>query len=238
MSLDSDVIVDRRRIRRKLTFWRVAAVLVAVAAVVVVGVVATRPALEALSSSGAIARIKIEGLIQSNNDRVEALERLEKSSAAAVVVHINSPGGTTAGSEQLYDALMRLKAKKPMVVVVEGLAASGGYIAALASDHIVAQQSSLVGSHRCSVPVSQFHGVDEDRRCRGRAGQILAPEGGAQWFRADQPGGAGSAGIAGEGLLCAGSVGLCRAAAPWMTRNYRKSPMAVFSRGARPWTSS
>jgi len=61
-------------------------------------------------------------------------------------VHINSPGGTTAGSEQLYDSLTRLKAKKPMVVVVEGLAASGGYIAAIASDHIVAQQSSLVGS--------------------------------------------------------------------------------------------
>jgi protease-4 len=61
-------------------------------------------------------------------------------------VHINSPGGTTAGSEQLYDALMRLKAKKPLVVVVEGLAASGGYITAIAADHIVAQQSSLVGS--------------------------------------------------------------------------------------------
>ena len=41
MSLDSDVIVDRRRIRRKLTFWRVAAALVAIAAVVAVGVVAT-----------------------------------------------------------------------------------------------------------------------------------------------------------------------------------------------------
>ena len=61
-------------------------------------------------------------------------------------MHINSPGGTTAGSEQLYDALARLKAKKPLVVVVEGLAASGGYIGALASDHIIAQQSSLVGS--------------------------------------------------------------------------------------------
>ena len=61
-------------------------------------------------------------------------------------MHINSPGGTTAGSEQLYDALVRLKAKKPLVVVVEGLAASGGYIAAIASDHIIAQQSSLVGS--------------------------------------------------------------------------------------------
>lgn len=145
MSLDSDVIVDRRRMRRKLTFWRVSAVFVAIAAVVAVGFMATRSG-RGLAAAGSIARIQIEGLIRSDSDRVEALERLEKSAAAAVVVHINSPGGTTAGSEQLYDALARLKAKKPMVVVVEGLAASGGYIAALASDHIVAQQSSLVGS--------------------------------------------------------------------------------------------
>ena len=112
---------------------------------VTVGAVATRSG-TALTAAGSIARIQIDGLIRSDNDRVAALERLEKSGAAAVIVHINSPGGTTAGSEQLYDALMRVKAKKPMVVVVEGLAASGGYIAALASDHIVAQQSSLVGS--------------------------------------------------------------------------------------------
>src|SRR5437763_6425663 len=143
MSLDSDVIVDRRRIRRKLTFWRVAAVLVAIAAIVTVAVLATPGIRSPLTS---IARVHIDGLIRSDADRVEALERLEKSRAAAVVVHINSPGGTTAGSEQLYDALVRLKAKKPLVVVVEGLAASGGYIAAIAADHVVAQQSSLVGS--------------------------------------------------------------------------------------------
>ncbi|ABD85971.1 signal peptide peptidase SppA [Rhodopseudomonas palustris] len=145
MSFDSDVIVDRRRMRRKLTFWRVAAALVAIAAVIAVGS-ATVPSGPLAGTSGAIARVKIDGLIRSDADRVEALERLEKSAAAAVVVHINSPGGTTAGSEQLYDALVRLKAKKPLVVVIEGLAASGGYIAAIASDHIVAQQSSLVGS--------------------------------------------------------------------------------------------
>ena len=63
-----------------------------------------------------------------------------------MIVHINSPGGTTAGSEQLYDALVRLKEQKPLVVVVDGLAASGGYIAALAADHIVALETSLVGS--------------------------------------------------------------------------------------------
>jgi protease-4 len=146
MSLDSDVIVDRRRIRRKLTFWRVVAALVAIVAIVMVAVIATPGGRGALTSSGSIARLNIEGLIRSDQERVEALEQLEKSQAAAVVVHINSPGGTTAGSEQLYDALTRLKAKKPLVVVVEGLAASGGYITAIAADHIVAQQSSLVGS--------------------------------------------------------------------------------------------
>src|SRR3954469_2370182 len=146
MSLDSDVIVDRRRMRRKLTFWRVAAVVVAIAAIAAVGVLATPGGRQALVVSGSIARVNIEGLIRSDPVRAEALERLEKSSAAAVIVHINSPGGTTAGSEQLYDALVRLKAKKPLVVVVDGLAASGGYITAIAADHIVAQQSSLVGS--------------------------------------------------------------------------------------------
>jgi protease-4 len=146
MSMESDVIVDRRRMRRKLTFWRVAAVVIAIAAIAVVGTRLWPGRSGTFTSSGSIARVTIEGLIRSDRDRVEALARLEKSQAAAVIVHINSPGGTTAGSEQLYDSLVRLKAKKPLVVVVEGLAASGGYITAIAADHIVAQQTSLVGS--------------------------------------------------------------------------------------------
>jgi protease IV len=146
MSLDSDVIVDRRRIRRKLTFWRVVAALLAIVAVVIIGTIATPGGRGAFTATGSIARVTVEGLIRSDQDRVEALERLADSKAAAVIVHINSPGGTTAGSEQLYDALVQLKAKKPLVVVIEGLAASGGYITAIAADHIVAQQTSLVGS--------------------------------------------------------------------------------------------
>ncbi|QAU43981.1 signal peptide peptidase SppA [Bradyrhizobium guangzhouense] len=146
MSLDSDIIVDRRRIRRKLTFWRVMAALIAIAAIAGIAMIATPGARGSFVSAGSIARVQIEGLIRSDAERTHALERLENSQAAAVIVHINSPGGTTAGSEQLYDSLTRLKAKKPLVVVVEGLAASGGYITAIASDHIIAQQSSLVGS--------------------------------------------------------------------------------------------
>jgi len=146
MSLDSDVIVDSRRIRRKLTFWRVVVALLAIAAVVILGMIATPGGRGAFSAKGSIARVNIEGLIRSDQERVEALERLANSKAAAVILHINSPGGTTAGSEQLYDALVQLKTKKPLVVVVEGLAASGGYITAIAADHIIAQQTSLVGS--------------------------------------------------------------------------------------------
>ena len=148
MSLDSDVIVDRRRMRRKLTFWRVLAILIVIGAVVAVGAALRVPGTDVLTgqASGSIARVTITGLIRGDQERVEALERLGKSRARAVIVHINSPGGTTSGSEQLHDSLMRLKEQKPLVVVVDGLAASGGYIAAVAADHIVALETSLVGS--------------------------------------------------------------------------------------------
>src|ERR1700688_3654458 len=76
MSLDSDVIVDRRRIRRKLTFWRVAAALVAIAAIIAVGLLVSPSGRSGLTASGSIARVTIEGLIRSDQDRVEALERL------------------------------------------------------------------------------------------------------------------------------------------------------------------
>lgn len=149
MSLDADSLVDRRRMRRKLTFWRVFAVLVAV-----VGIVAVAATLRGRSEFGfgqpgssQIARIGIRGIIRNDQDRVEALERLAKSSSArAVIVHIDSPGGTTAGSEQLHTALRKLAQKKPTVIVIDGMAASGGYIAAMAGEHIVAQGNSIVGS--------------------------------------------------------------------------------------------
>src|SRR4051794_8608794 len=114
MPLDPDAIVDRRRMRRKLTFWRVGAAVIAIAAIATVAV-ATIPPAQWMEPGGYIARIKVTGLIRGNDERTEALERLSRSHAKAVIVHLDSPGGTTAGSEQLYDSLRRLQAKKPMV---------------------------------------------------------------------------------------------------------------------------
>ncbi len=145
MSFDADAIVDRRRMRRKLTFWRVSAILIVILAVIGAGF-AFVPGSRLMPQASYIARIKIQGLIRGNENRVEALDRLGKSRARAVIVHLDSPGGTTAGSEQLYNALKQLREKKPVVVVVDGLAASGAYIAALSSEYVIAQETSLVGS--------------------------------------------------------------------------------------------
>jgi protease IV len=148
MSLDSDHIVDRHRLRRKLTFWRAVAILIAVAGVVGVAAV-MRGAGGSLAQpiSPQISRVTIQGIIRGDHERTEALDNLARSRATrAVIVHVDSPGGTTAGSEELHAALRRVAQQKPLVVVVDGMAASGGYMAAMAGDHIVTQSSSLVGS--------------------------------------------------------------------------------------------
>jgi protease-4 len=148
MSLDTDHIVDRRRLRRKLTFWRVVTVLVAIIGVLAVASVARRSGGSlAQPLTPQISRVTIQGIIRGDHERTEALDSLARSrNTRAVIVHIDSPGGTTTGSEELHQALRRVAAQKPTVVVVDGLAASGGYMAAMAADHIIAQNSSLVGS--------------------------------------------------------------------------------------------
>ena len=98
-----------------------------------------------------IARISIDGVIVGDSATLKLIKDVAASGAAAgVILKIESPGGTTTGSERLYDELRRLAARKPLVAEVGTLAASGGYIAAIAADEIVAQGNSLVGSIACS----------------------------------------------------------------------------------------
>jgi protease-4 len=145
MTSDSDYLVDRRRMKRRLGWWRAAAF---VAALVAIAGIALALGRDRLGGAGAhIARVEIKGFITGDDKTLDMLERVGKSDAAkAVIVDIDSPGGTVTGSEALFDALRALSQKKPTVAVVDGMAASGGYIAAMGTDRIVAQQTSLVGS--------------------------------------------------------------------------------------------
>lgn len=145
MAARADDLIDRRRLRRKLSFWRVAAILALAAIVIGLGSYFWRDGTGA--GLNHIARIKVEGTITDNEDLIDLIERVGDSPLVqGVVVHVNSPGGTTAGGEAVYEAIRKLAAEKPVVAQVGTLAASAGYMVASAADHIVARQSSIVGS--------------------------------------------------------------------------------------------
>lgn len=143
--IEVDQLVDRRRLRRKLAFWRGLAAVVLVGGAAGLGMWWAGDSLLPKSSPH-VARVTIGGLIRNDRQRLELFDEIGKSGATAVIIAIDSPGGTVAGSEALYDGLRRLNEKKPVVAVVEGLAASGAYIAALGTEHIVAPRNALVGS--------------------------------------------------------------------------------------------
>ena len=190
MSLDADAIVDRRRLRRKLTFWRVLAALVVLLAAG--GFVFASGARRRPRRRRRLCRPRQGGRASSATTAAgsKPIERLARSHAKAVIVHIDSPGGTTAGSQQLYDALRALQVKKPMVVVVDGLAASGAYIAALACDHIIAHDTSIVGSIGVLFQYPNFAEALKTLGIKVEIDQIEPAQSLAQRFRADQPGGA------------------------------------------------
>jgi protease-4 len=145
MSHDADSIVDRRRLRRKLTFWRVLAVIAVVASLGTLAAIYSGKTFTSTASAH-VARVNIGGLIRNDRDRLKMFDEISKSGAKAVILSIDSPGGTVAGAEALYHAIRRLAEKKPVVAVVDGIGASGAYIVALASDRIFAPRNALIGS--------------------------------------------------------------------------------------------
>lgn len=141
--MDQSAIADRRQLRRKLTFWRVAAILVA--AVALFAAIASSWPTSSIEDH--IARVSISGIIQDDQELLERLDRIAKNNRAkALVVSITSPGGTTYGGEVVFKALRKVAEKKPVVSDVRTLAASAGYMIATAGDTIVAGESSITGS--------------------------------------------------------------------------------------------
>lgn len=147
MTLDADQIIDRRRLRRKLTFWRVVGFL-AVAIIIVGGIVlgAGPDGFPGLREEQ-IARVTISGFITEDQDQIDLLEKLAKTDAVkGVIVAIDSTGGATSGGEALYESLLKLSRKKPTVASIGTFGASAAYMAAIATDHVVVRRTSITGS--------------------------------------------------------------------------------------------
>jgi len=145
--MDHNGIADRRRLRRKLTFWRIAAF--SIVLIAVVGLVASNTMRDPIGdrSNPHVARVTISGLVTDNEELLQRLEDIRESSRAhALIVRLESPGGTSYGGEAIYRAVRRVAAEKPVVAEVRTLAASAAYMIACGTDHIVAGDTSLVGS--------------------------------------------------------------------------------------------
>ncbi|MEN3150511.1 signal peptide peptidase SppA [Neorhizobium sp. IRAMC:178] len=143
--MDQMAIADRRSLRRKLSFWRI------VALVFLVGIGFALYRVVAGDGVGSavphVARIEISGMITDNKDLLERLDKIaESSQAKALIVSISSPGGTTYGGERIFKAIRKVSEKKPVVSDIRTLAASAGYMIATAGDQIVAGESSITGS--------------------------------------------------------------------------------------------
>lgn len=132
------------RYRRSRGLWRIAAfVALAVAVLALVG----RFALAESGGGDHIARIIVDGTITTNRERQAVIEALaDDERVKAVIVSINSPGGSTAGGEELYEALGTLRAQKPVAAVINELGASAAYMTAVGADRIFARRLSIVGS--------------------------------------------------------------------------------------------
>lgn len=143
MSIDLDGALERRRLRRRLSGWRIAAILVGLTALLALFARAG----DGYGRSDEIARVSIEGLITDDRAQLELLETLGKDDRVkAVILAINSPGGTTTGGESLFGAIEQLKAKKPVVAVCGTMATSAAYMISLATDRIITRGNTITGS--------------------------------------------------------------------------------------------
>jgi protease-4 len=145
MAFETETVLDRRRLRRRLSVWRALAV-IAVLLALGVAMFASSDGV-GLAGGKQIARVSVEGFISENRDQLKLLKRLaENKQVAAVILFINSPGGTTTGGEALFEAVRELATSKPVVAQMGTVAASAAYIAGLATDYIVARGNTVTGS--------------------------------------------------------------------------------------------
>lgn len=154
MSLETDLLIDRRRLKRRLVFWRTLAVLAIIAAILL-------PIRGGIGIPHAhVARVSVNGLITENLKLTRAVAQLaDDDRVKGLIVRIDSPGGSVAGGESLHDAIARVAARKPVVAVMGGLAASAGYMIAVPAERIFAREATLTGSIGVLLQTGEISGL-------------------------------------------------------------------------------
>ncbi len=145
MALNADTLLDRIQLKNQARRWRIAALVVGVLAVILVteDFSGIKPGI----SSEYIARFTLDKLILDNPKRSKLLREIaDDDSVKALILRVDTPGGSTVASEEIYLDLLRVAEQKPVVCVMRSFATSGGYMAAMGADYILAREGTITGS--------------------------------------------------------------------------------------------
>ncbi len=146
LSLDADLLTDRRRIKRRLSFWRALAV-VAVLGAIALATLPGRGWVAEVRGGDHVARLTIAGTIGEDRRLIEAIDRASRNAdVRALILDINSPGGSMSGGEALHGAIARFAETKPVIATMGGLAASAGYMIAMPAHRVLAREATITGS--------------------------------------------------------------------------------------------
>lgn len=155
MPLSADSILERMKLKSSLNKWRALSII----SIIILAIIIFPQAggnVSALNSDY-IARIEVDGIIMEDNARDGIIRELAKNNnVKALIVYINSPGGTMVGGDMLYNAILEVSKVKPVVAVMGSLAASGGYMTAIAADYIVANPGTITGSIGVMLQSAEF----------------------------------------------------------------------------------
>ncbi|WP_417904643.1 signal peptide peptidase SppA [Candidatus Tisiphia endosymbiont of Micropterix aruncella] len=148
MTITPDYIIERKQNKLKLRLWKLATILMFIVLIVVMIKKFDLTSSEYVTTnSNYIATVSIEDIIFEDTKRDKRLEKIiDDDKINALIVNVNSPGGTVVGSEKIYNILRKISAKKPVVIVMGTLAASGGYLISLGGDYIISHNGTITGS--------------------------------------------------------------------------------------------
>ena len=157
MAADTDALLDRRRLKRRLTLWRLLAI-----TAVVMAVIAFTGDAEDLLGRPYVARISVSDIIFDDAWRDRVIADIAKDDEVkALIVRIHSPGGTVVGGESLYLGLRAVARNKPVIAVIGELGTSAAYMTALGADRIIARTGSITGSIGAILQTTDVTGLLE-----------------------------------------------------------------------------
>jgi protease-4 len=159
MQFSPEQIIDRYKLKSQISSWRLIALIILALLLWTMFDGRKSTGQNKVYGRQYIGRVFINGVILDEFERVESLKKIANDKdVKALIVHINSPGGSFVGGQNLYYALKKVATKKPVVAVMGEMATSGGYMAALGADYIFAREGTLTGS--IGVIINSFEATE------------------------------------------------------------------------------